>query len=84
MGESDFLEKTTHATREDVEAGAIAFCTPATGSAPRRRPAGSAEHPDQPAPRPEWEPTANSNSSNDISAFEKRMICKVRDSLSTI
>ena len=71
MDESASIEKTTHATREDVEAGAVAYCATAPSSAKRRRPSGHAEHPDQPAPRPEWAPPMHSNSRKKLSAFEK-------------
>ena len=46
------LEKTTHATRDDVEAVASSFRAPDPISAKRRRPSGRADRPGQPAPRP--------------------------------
>ena len=72
------------ASREDVEAGAVDFCTPAPSTAKRRRTSGRSAGPDQPVPRPVWAPAKNSNSRNDLSAFEKRMICKVREALESM
>ena len=69
------------ASREDVEAGAVAFYTPAPSTAKRRRASGRSADPAHPAPRPVWGPAKNSNSRKDLSAFEKRMICKVHDAL---
>ena len=72
------------ASREDADASAFAFCTPAPSTAKRRRPSGRSGNLGTPAPRPEWAPAKNSNSRKDLSAFEKRTIRKVRDDLESM
>ena len=80
MDASEFIEEITHAAKDDDGEVAVGFPKLAPSSAKRRRPSGGAEHPEQPTPRPKWGPAKNSHARKDLSAFEKRAICKAHDS----
>ena len=72
------------ATREDVELGAVALCTPAPSSAKRRRMGCFTGNLETQPPRPDWAPEKHGKSRKELSAFGKRLICKVHDALTAI
>ena len=64
------------ASKEEVESGAVAFCTPAPSAAKRRRLPSRAVDPVPPPTRPTWEPQKHGNARKDLSAFEKGLYAK--------
>ena len=72
------------ASQEEADSGAVDFCTPAPSAARRRRLPCRAVDQAPPPTLPTWAPKKHGDATKDLSAFEKRLICKVQDSLAAM